>query len=580
MRAHLSGTTALCAALVDGLVAAGVRHVCLTPGSRSAPLAVAFDRHPRARVWAHLDERAAAFFGLGMARALRAPVALLATSGTAVAEFLPAVVEARQGRVPLVVLSADRPPELRDAGANQTIDQQRIYGTFAKWTHELALAADGEDVAGYARSVAARAVAAAISAPAGPVHLNVPLREPLLPDPDDLPAVEVGADGTWRAPSRAPDPEAVGEVAAVLSRARRGLIVCGPQDDPGLAPSLARLARSTGFPALVDPLSGARFGPHDRSLLVDRYDAMLRDAAAAPELAPDIVLRLGDAPTSRALLDHLARQRDARQVLVPGDAPWNDPTFVGGDLLAGDLRLACDALADRVRSSGAADEWTRGWIDLDRRAGEALAEWRAGLDEPFEGDAIARLAERLPGGATLVAGNSMPVRDLDSFAAGSPRAVRALGNRGASGVDGVLSTALGVAAAAAGPVALAVGDVSFVHDLGGLLAARAHRLRATILVLNNDGGGIFSFLPVARHRERFERLFGTPHGLDLSRAADLFGLRFERARHPSELPGLLDAALAADGVCIVEVRTDRERNVALHRAAWDAVARAFAPVHA
>lgn len=254
----------MCAALVDALAAFGLREVCLAPGSRSAPLATAFDRHPGVRVWLHLDERAAAFFALGLARAGRAPVALLATSGTATANFLPAVVEARQARVPLIVLTADRPPELRDAGAAQTIDQQRIYGPFSKWTHELAVAGEGDDADGYARSVAARAIAAAIAAPAGPVHLNVPFREPLLPEPDALPRLEVGPGAPLRVAPRPPDADAVAALAADLAHARRGLIVCGPQDDPLLPAAATRLARATGFPVLADPLSLVRFGAHDR----------------------------------------------------------------------------------------------------------------------------------------------------------------------------------------------------------------------------------------------------------------------------------------------------------------------------
>ncbi|HZP97419.1 MAG TPA: 2-succinyl-5-enolpyruvyl-6-hydroxy-3-cyclohexene-1-carboxylic-acid synthase [Candidatus Limnocylindria bacterium] len=563
------------AALIGALAAGGVRDACLAPGSRSAPLAIALERHPAIRVWPHLDERSAAFFGLGLARATRAPVVLLATSGTAAANFLPAVVEARQARVPLVVITADRPPELRDAGAPQTIDQQGLYGTYVKWTHELAIVDDDAEGEGYVRSVALRAIADATSAPAGPVHLNVPLREPLVPDPDTLPPVRVFGEVRLRAAPRPPDEDAVAALAADCAHAERGLIVCGPQDDPRLPATLVRLARITGFPVIADPLSLARFGPHDRSLVIDRYDALLRAEAIASAFAPDIVLRIGDTPTSKPLLDYLARHARARQVLIPGDARWNDPTFVARDLVSGDLRLSCDALAAALGArSGVASEWSERWRDADRRAGDALDAWLDGLDEPFEGRAIAQLAARIPDGATLVAGNSMPVRDLDAFARGSARALRVLGNRGASGIDGVLSTALGISAGSAGPVALAIGDVSFVHDLGGLVAARAHGLRATILLVNNDGGGIFSFLPVARHRAQFERLFSTPHGLDLSHVRDLFGVGFARARDAHELPELLDAAFAADGVSIVEVRTERERNVALHRAAWEAVARA------
>ncbi len=574
MKADPAATYRFVAALVDALAAAGVRDACVAPGSRSAPVALALDRHPAVRVWTHLDERSASFFGLGLARARRAPVVLLATSGTAAANFFPAVVEARQGRVPLVVLTADRPPELRDAGASQTIDQLRLYGGYAKWSHELALADGSDDLAGYAWSVATRAVASAIAPPAGPVHLNIPLREPLLPEPDALPPIASGAVPPLGLRAQRPaDGDAIAALVAEVARVERGLIVCGPQDDPHLPAALARLARATGFPIVADPLSLLRFGPHDRSLVVEAYDAFLRDGATAETLAPELVLRLGDAPTSKVLHGYLARHAAVRQVLLPGDAAWNDPDFFARDLVVGDLRAACDALADALGAGASRrDVWTERWLAIDRRARDALDGWLGALAEPFEGRSVAQLVAGLPDGATLVVGNSMPVRDLDAFARGSARALRVIGNRGASGIDGVLSTALGVAAGSAGPVALAIGDVSFVHDLGGLIAARAHGLRAAILLLNNDGGGIFEFLPVAAHREHFERLFGTPHGLDLSPVRELFGVGFARARDAAEVPALLAAALDADGVAIVEVRTDRARNVVLHRAAHDAVA--------
>src|SRR5581483_3708618 len=312
VRSDPVATARAVAALIGALAAGGVRDACLAPGSRSAPLAIALERHPAIRVWPHLDERSAAFFGLGLARATRAPVVLLATSGTAAANFLPAVVEARQARVPLVVITADRPPELRDAGAPQTIDQQGLYGTYVKWTHELAIVDDDAEGEGYVRSVALRAIADATSAPAGPVHLNVPLREPLVPDPDTLPPVRVFGEVRLRAAPRPPDEDAVAALAADCAHAERGLIVCGPQDDPRLPATLVRLARITGFPVIADPLSLARFGPHDRSLVIDRYDALLRAEAIASAFAPDIVLRIGDTPTSKPLLDYLARHARAR----------------------------------------------------------------------------------------------------------------------------------------------------------------------------------------------------------------------------------------------------------------------------
>ncbi|HEX3159991.1 MAG TPA: 2-succinyl-5-enolpyruvyl-6-hydroxy-3-cyclohexene-1-carboxylic-acid synthase, partial [Gemmatimonadaceae bacterium] len=316
-------------AFVDELARAGVRHVCVAPGSRSTPLALTIAGHPALHTWVHLDERSAAFFALGMARALGAPVALLCTSGTAAANFLPAIVEARSAGVPLLVLTADRPPELRDVGAPQTIDQNGLFGVHAKWFVDVALPEATPALVRYARTLAGRAAALAAAAPAGPVHLNFPFREPLVPAPVAPPAgMSDGDELAWHgrpdgAPwvtvthARAtPAPETVRWLAAQLRAARRPLLVCGPQPDPALAAPLAALARALHAPLLADPLSQLRWGAHDRCAVIDRYDAALRDGATAAELVPDLVVRLGAPPTSRALQQYLQRHAAARQVVV------------------------------------------------------------------------------------------------------------------------------------------------------------------------------------------------------------------------------------------------------------------------
>ncbi len=586
-------------AFVDELVRAGIGHLCLCPGSRSTPLAVSAARHPGLRVWTLIDERSTGFFGLGLAKALRAPVALLSTSGTAAANFLPAVVEARYGRVPLVVLTADRPHELRDRGANQTIDQVKLYGAHVKWFVDAALPEATDAMLRYARSLAAQAVATAEEGTPGPVHLNFPLREPLVPTrsagasaPRESRAADFGGrDGgtPYTIVSRAlrtPDPTVVRSLAHDLTRAGRGLIVCGPQDDPALPESAAALAAALRFPILADPLSQTRCGPHDRALIIDTYDAVLRIDALAASLAPDVVLRVGGVPASRPLLQYLDRHDRARHIVVEGGDGWSDPTRRATDMIRGDPRLLCQGLVaaigqpagDTAHPVGA--DGRHEWLDLWRRlAARARAAIRQGLDainEPFEGKVFAELSTLLPDGATLVVGNSMPVRDLDAFLPGSARAIRFLGNRGASGIDGLVSTSLGAAAAEAGPVVAVLGDLAFYHDQTGLLAAKLHALRATIILLNNDGGGIFSFMPQADFPEHFEALFGTPHGLDFSHAARLYGAEFAR---PEDWPAFHDdvrRGLAGRGLTIVEVRTDRARNVVLHRKIWSAVEAALA----
>jgi 2-succinyl-5-enolpyruvyl-6-hydroxy-3-cyclohexene-1-carboxylate synthase len=598
-------------AFVDELVRSGVADFCVAPGSRSTPLAVMIARHPRARLWMHLDERSAAFFALGMAKARRAPVALVCTSGTAAANFLPAVAEAAQARVPLVVLTADRPHELREVGAPQTMDQLHLFGPHAKWFLDLPEPDESAEIARYTRAMACRAAALACETPAGPVHLNCPYREPLVPLPG-------GAPAPWDAPGgqplvavvagrRAPDAHLAAGLAAELAHLPRGLIVCGPQDDPALPPALARLAAATGYPVLADPLSGARCGPHHTGLFLSAYDAFLRDERFAAAHAPQVVLRFGAMPISKPLLQFFERHRGCRMIVVDAAGGWRDPALLATEMLRVDGALLAEALAghwqDGERGSGGGREqepsaasaprlrasvsarrialpaptghpWANSWLAAERAARAAIEAALAGHERPSEPRVFAELARLLPEGATLVAGNSMPIRDLDTFFPGGPRAVRLLGNRGVNGIDGVVSTALGASAAGATPLVLAIGDISFYHDSNGLLAAKRHGLDATIILLNNDGGGIFSFLPQASDApEEFEALFGTPHGLDFAPLATMYGARYTRPATWDAFRAAVRAGIAGRGLHIVEVRTDRAENVALHRAIWPLVGR-------
>jgi len=576
-------------AFVDELARARVRHVCVAPGSRSTPLALTIASHPALHTWMHVDERSAGFFALGLARALGEPVVLLCTSGTAAANFFPAVVEASSANVPLLVLTADRPPELRDVGAAQTIDQNRLFGAHAKWFVEVALPEASASMLRHARTLAARSAALAAATPAGPVHLNFPFREPLVPMPvappsdltvDDALAWHGRADGTpWVRVTDAPARLGAADtrrLAAQLRTARRPLIVCGPQYDSALAEPLAALALALGAPLLADPLSQLRWGAHERAPVIDRYDAALRHEPTAAALAPDLVLRIGGVPTSKALLEYLRRHASAPLVVV-ADGRWPEPTLLATEMVHAAPRELCaqllDALGERVDSSAG---WLTDWRRTNAAAGAALERYTCALDEPFEGSALAEVVASLPAEATLFVSSSMPVRDLDAFGAGDARAIRVLANRGANGIDGVVSSALGAAAAAretdGGPLVLVIGDLALYHDMNGLLAARLHALDATVVVLNNDGGGIFSFLPQAAHATHFEQLFGTPHGLTFAPVAGLYGARYHLAHDRQSLRRGVAAGVAGRGLHVVELRTDRARNVELHRDAWAAVA--------
>jgi len=565
--------------LADELARAGVRHACVTPGSRSAPLALALAGHPRLRAWSHVDERSAGFFALGLAKATRTPVVVACTSGTAAANLLPAVVEAWHARVPLVVLTADRPPELRDVGAGQTIDQLRLFGSHVRWFVELGTPEATPDAARWLRTLAARAVAAAAGPPAGPVHLNCPFREPLVPVPagDALDlgvAAEPRGDGGWvrvAAARQAPDPHAVAEAAACLAAARRPLVVCGPLDDPDpdLPRAVAALAAALGAPVVAEAASNLR-GPALAARLVDAPDALARSAAFAAAHAPDAVVRLGLAPTSKALAAWLAGLDRAAQIVLAADDGWTDPAGVVTHVLRGAPAEACLALAAAVEGRAEAE---RAWPERWRRAGAAArAAVAAAVEEataPFGAHAVLALARALPEPSVLYAGNSLAIRDLDWFWPASAPAVRVLANRGANGIDGFVSCVLGAAAAEpAVPVVGLCGDLTFYHDLNGLLAVRRHGVRAVFVVLDDDGGGIFDFLPVARQPAAlYETFFATPPGLDVAPIVRAYGVGFVDADRAT-LAGAIADALDAPRATVVRLRIARPAARAAHEAAF------------
>jgi len=558
-------TYLLLRAFCEELVRCGVTDACTSPGSRSTPIVLSLARTPGLRAWSHVDERVAGFFALGLAKRTGRPVAVACTSGTAAAELAPAVIEAAEARVPLIVLTADRPPELRDVGAGQTIDQIKLYGAAAKWFVEVGTHEATPERVRWMRALACRAAWTALDGPPGPVHLNLPLREPLvldgpLPDGDPCPG---RADGRpWVAHPVVPAPDELPHVP--VAPAPRAVIVAGRDErDPALGEALAAFAAASRYPLLADPLSGARRGP----AAIAHYDALLRDEPLAAELQPELVLRVGDLPTSKPLRAWLA-SLDAEQVTLDAEGAWHDPAGVVSERIAANPRATLAALTAEHRDAGD-PAWLERWRAADRTAADAIAATLG--DELSEPRVAAELIDALPPEATLFVAASMPIRDLETFAAARDDGPRVLSNRGANGIDGTVAAALGAAAAGEGPVVLHIGDVALAYDLGALLSARRLGLDLTIVLVNNDGGGIFDFLPVSREGADYERHVATPHGLDFAQAAALYGARHALAADVSALRTELARALGAGGVTVVEVRTQRAANVALHRRVWDAV---------
>ena len=574
--------TALASALVEELARCGVRHAAVAPGSRSTPLALALWRQPAIEVAVIVDERSAAFFALGAAQASGQPAAVLCTSGTAAANLHPAVCEADEAGVPLIVLTADRPPELRGIGAGQTIDQLKLYGPAVRWFCEVGTH-DADD-AGllYHRSVACRAYAAARGDPRpGPVHLNLAWRDPLGPEPhpEDVTATsELALRGRGERPLTAvpgpggPQPgEALVDVMVghVRDDYRRGIIVCGRQLDPGLAEPLGRLAVACGYPILAEPTSQLRLGAHDRSLVVSHYDAIARLRPTA--LEPEVVLRFGDMPTSKALRQWLAALPEGRQLVVDDGFGWNEPTR-SADVI---IRVDPKALASRMAAAlprGADARWSNGWRDADDAAAAAIADTIGEETALTEPGVHAALGSIYRDGDLVYTASSMPIRDQEAFLPTLPTAVRFLCNRGANGIDGLISSGIGAAAATGRPTWIVTGDLGLYHDMNGLAALRDSGPPVRIVVINNDGGGIFEFLPQAEQvdRDEFEAILGTPLGLEPARVAELYGLRHVLI---DDLTGL--GMAAEGGTAIIEIPVDRGRNVEIHRRIADRASEAL-----
>jgi 2-succinyl-5-enolpyruvyl-6-hydroxy-3-cyclohexene-1-carboxylate synthase len=562
-------TYTLLGAFVDELARCGMRDACTSPGSRCTPLVLSLAREQRLRCHSHIDERCSGFFALGLAKASQLPVAVACTSGTAVAELLPAVVEAHEARVPLIVLSADRPPELRDVGAGQTIDQLKLFGGFAKWFFEVGNhRADAERVR-WMRTLACRAYWTALQDRPGVVHLNFPLREPLVCE-QPVPAAGGARPDVHplltRSRSRVLAPEDTQSLTMALVGCHRGVVVAGRHErDTPLGEAATGFCARAGWPLLADPLSGARRG----EAAVAHYDALLRDPAFAAATKPDLVLRVGDLPTSKPLRAWLAGMRDVPQAVLDPEDGCQDPDST---LCRAFALEPAEALATLQAPSADAD-WLASWRFADERAAEAILGTLAasGLSEPV---VAAELGVLLPEEATLFVASSMPVRDIETFWPVRPDPPRVLCNRGANGIDGTVSSAFGAAAASRAPTVLLIGDVALAYDLSALLAARRLELKLTIVLLDNEGGGIFDFLPVAgaaTERDIYTEHIATPTGLDFASAAALYGLGHETVADVAAFRAALERALAAPESSIVEARTGRAANVELHRDVWSAV---------
>jgi len=565
---HQQHLTAYLHAFIHELVQSGIENVVISPGSRSTPIAMLMAEQKQLNLFVHVDERSAAFYALGMAKASQKPTVLVCTSGTAAANYFPAIIEAKISRIPLIVLTADRPHELRDVGAPQAINQIELYGSQVKWFMEMSPPDGTEGMIRYAKTVGARAVATALLEPKGPVHLNMPIREPLIPDLENIefyqekqtnnPSIHIKTGSFMIAD------EYFQALAKKLQKQTNGIIICGELYQEGISESLLELAKKLNFPILADPLSQLRANINEEEWIIDTYDTFLRNQTAKQKLKPNIIIRFGSMPVSKALTLFLKEHKDIDQLVVDGGGGFRDPNQLTSEMIYCEEVLFCKKLASYLPGCSINHELVS-WQNINRLTKTALGKIE-GASHLSEGKLFALLGNLLPEDAVLFIGNSMPIRDLDTFFHVQHKKITIFANRGANGIDGTLSTALGVGAVKkAQPLYLIVGDLTFFHDLNGLIAAKQFNIPITVVLINNNGGGIFSFLPQSEHKKHFELLFGTPLDLDFNHIAAMYNGQYISIDNWHELEQELSKKNGENPIRIMEIKTNRENNLTEHR---------------
>ncbi|MGG0644928.1 2-succinyl-5-enolpyruvyl-6-hydroxy-3-cyclohexene-1-carboxylic-acid synthase [Sporosarcina gallistercoris] len=550
--------------MAESLVRMGVIHAVISPGSRSTPLAYALASTEQIETHLHVDERSAGFFALGLAKAAQVPVVLLCTSGTAASNYHPAVTEAFYARVPLIVITADRPHELRDVGAPQAIRQMGLFGPHIKYDVDLPIPEDSAAVDDYLERQIARSIGMAVTEPKGPVHLNAPFREPLLIDfEQELPSVTFSERIGGQASLSTEQKEQVGEL---MCSATRGLLVMG-ECNPGFDKTkLWAFAERMNWPVVCDPLSNLRseVPESSRHLCIDSYDAFLKNESFAAQAGPDTVIRMGPQPVSKPLTLFLKKFRPQTVIVVDESPIFRDPLGIATHHLQASVMDVLSIETSTLQETAYTDLWSK----ANGIAAMMTESYRSG--EVHEGDYVRTLLASLPSGSDLISGSSMPIRDLDTYFRKTDRDIAIFSNRGANGIDGVVSTALGIQTARKRPSWLLIGDLSFMHDVNGLLISRMQTMDLTIIVSNNDGGGIFSYLPQASIPNHFEQLFGTPTGLSFAPLAEMYGIQYDSVSSIEQLEARLAEEKTAP-LRIIEMISVRDRNVLAHRELWSAI---------
>lgn len=570
---HTESLTRYVTAFVDELYQNGLRDVVISPGSRSTPLALSFAAFSSIKHWVNMDERSAAFFALGIAKQTKRPVALVCTSGTAAANYYPAIIEAIYSRVPLLVLTADRPHELRDVGAPQAINQIHLYGDYVKWFHDMSLPELTDQQGTYVRGKAATAYKTANAANRAAVQVNFPFREPLVPD--------FSLENLWCADKETPHLEvkqgkkqlSKQQLKALhnqFSTKQKGIIVCGPMEDQQAQKEIIALANAWQLPLLADPLSQLRSGDGDKSNVIESYDAILKHKQIRDLFKPDFVIRFGAQPVSKAYTLWLKENSQIDHYVVEEVEGYREPIGHQATIIYADPQSFCEELV-----TNPIPHFDQQWLNKWRKGNSISKEVLQKIESQVvtEGHVVQHIAEIIPGESTFFVGNSMAIRDVDTFWFNTDKQIRILANRGANGIDGVTSSALG-AATTVDRVTLLLGDLSFFHDQNGLFMTKHYSLNITIVLVNNNGGGIFSFLPQAKQEvEHYEELFGTPMDLDFSHVVALYQGQYTSPTDWQAFQTALEKSYQTEGLSVIELKTNRSDNVAWHQEKWQTIAR-------
>lgn len=571
---------------IDQLVRLGVRYACISPGSRSTPLALACAGNQNLKSFVHIDERSGGFFALGIARNLKEPVLLVCTSGTAAAEFYPAIIESYQQNVPLIVCTADRPPELLNCGANQTINQDNLYKNHIRWFFNAGVPEPTAERLHHIRTIARRAVREANALESGPVHVNLPFRKPFEPDlftdtidaqllravrNDDLGEISRGKVAV------APNPASIREIVSIVRKSERGLIIVGPGDDcPAFSEQITEMASLLSYPILADGASQVRYGHHNKQMIYTHYDAYLKVASFIQRHTPEVILQFGGTVSSKGL-ELFLNEQNVFKIHVNRGGKWIDPSNYLRSVVQSDPETFCSMMNEELRKNIPVNSRRNWLLDFENAEASAASIRKEMIDcteTLFEGKILKTVFNEIPEGSDVMISNSMPIRDLDYFLPVTEKNIRIHTNRGASGIDGINSTALGIAASSKSPVYLITGDLAFYHDLNGLIAAKKYDISLTIVLINNNGGGIFELLPISEYRNVFQQYFLTPHNLRFAPFVEAYGGTHRLITSWADLISGLRDISNVKGLQVFEMQTDARASTDLRRKYWERVAQA------